>query len=340
MEKLAKQIGKKFTRKGGLSWPQDWILKVVSLLFALMLWYFVVGEAKVDITLFVPLEIVNLPQDLVISSQFKKELEVTVNGPRGLTRNIRNQHFSRPVNMENARPGTMVIQNDPDSINFPRGIRVIRIQPTNITIEIDRLVERELPVKATIKGKPGAGFEIVSISAQPPVIKVTAPGKIINPVLFLPTRDIDISGIKKSQSIETNLVLKPELAELLGDPLIKVRVTVKEKMEETKVRDLKIEFNGPTENHYRLSPGKVSVKALVPYHFLHGKDRIDLSKSLKAELAEPVPGVPGSHKVKVAVKGMPGIKVTEIIPPEVSLLVKRKNGPSKIKVIVKNRGDK
>ncbi len=340
MEKLAKQIGKKLSRVGSLSWPKDWILKIVSLLFALMLWYFVVGEAKVDITLFVPLEIVNLPQDLVISNQFKKELEVTVNGPRGLTRNIRNQHFSRPVNMEKAVPGTMLIQNGPDSINFPRGIRVIRIQPTNITIEIDRLVQKNLPVKATIKGKPETGFEIFSVSAQPQAIKVTAPGKFLKPVLFLPTEPIDISGIKRGQILESNLVLKPELAELVGDPLIKVKVNVRERMVEKKIQGVKIHLDVPKGRRYRLSPSGVTITAMIPYHLLHGRNRINLKKNIKATVSAPIPDTAGNHKLKVAVAAVPGVTVSEIVPPEITLTIKRKQDPRRIKVLLKNRKSK
>ncbi len=341
MEKLDKQLKIRFPRRG-LDWPKDWVLKLVSLLFALTLWYFVVGEAKVDITLFVPLEIVNLPQDLVISNQFKKELEVTVNGPRGLTRNIRNQHFSRPVNMENARPGTMVIQNGPDSINFPRGIRVIRIQPTNITIEIDRLREAALPVKPMTRGETAKGFEIVSISADPRVIKVTAPSKILEPVQFLPTKVIDIKDIKESRLVETHLDLGPELAELIGDPLIKVRITVREKMEEQEIKRLKVTLNKPAGSRlaYTLSPSTVSVKAMIPFHILHGKQRHEPRSLLKAVVPQPMPKAPGTYSVKPIIAAAGGVKVTGITPPELKLTISQKNGPATIRVISNRKGKK
>ena len=40
-----------------------------------------VGEDKVDTTVYIPVEIVNLPKELIISNQFKKQLEATVRGP-------------------------------------------------------------------------------------------------------------------------------------------------------------------------------------------------------------------------------------------------------------------
>jgi hypothetical protein len=339
MEKLDKRLKMRFPRRGGLDWPKDWVLKLVSLLFALTLWYFVVGEAKVDITLFVPLEIVNLPPNLVIANQFKKELEVTVNGPRGLTRNLMNQHFSRPVDMENAKPGTMVIQNGPDSINFPRGIRVVRIQPTNITIEIDRLRKAVLPVKPEMKGKPAAGFEITAATPEPRVIEVTAPSKILAPVQFLPTRGIDVKGIRTSKQVDTHLDLGPELAELIGDPLIKVTVTVREKMEPLEIKGVKVDpgASGGGKLAYSLAPRTVTVKVMVPYHLLHGKERQEPGKLVRAALVPPLPQIPGVYSVKPGITAEGGIRVAGVVPPELKLTVRRKNGPATIRVIRKRK---
>ena len=77
MEKLVRQIVESIT---SFPRPKNWVLKLLSLLFALFLWYFVVGEDKVDMTVTIPVEIVNLPRELIISNQFKKQLEVTVSG--------------------------------------------------------------------------------------------------------------------------------------------------------------------------------------------------------------------------------------------------------------------
>jgi len=220
----------------------------------------------------------------------------------------------------------MVIQNGPDSINFPRGIRVIRIQPTNITIEIDRLGEAALPVKPVTRGETAKGFEIVSISADPRVIEVTAPSKILEPVQFLPTKVIDIKGIKESRLVETHLDLGPELAELIGDPLIKVRITVREKMEEQEIKRLKVTLSKPAGSRlaYALSPSTVSVKAMIPFHILHGKQRQEPRSLLKAVVPRPLPEAPGTYSVKPVIAAAGGIKVTGITPPELKLTLSRK----------------
>ena len=100
--------------------PKNWILKLVSLALATMLWYFVVGEDQVDINILVPIEILNLPSNLTISNQYKKDIEVTLRGARSMIQELRSRNITRPVDLASAKPGTIVIKNDENSIPLPR----------------------------------------------------------------------------------------------------------------------------------------------------------------------------------------------------------------------------
>ena len=90
--------------------PKNWILKLLSLSLATMLWYFVAGEDQVDINMLVPIEILNLPANLTISNQYKKEIEVRVRGPRSMIQEMRTRNITRPVDLSRAKPGTIVIK--------------------------------------------------------------------------------------------------------------------------------------------------------------------------------------------------------------------------------------
>ena len=92
--------------------PKNWILKAVSLCLAIMLWYFVVGEDQVDMKIQVPIEIINLPANLTIANEYKKNIDVAVRGPRSVILDLRNRNITRPVDLSSAQPGTIVIKND------------------------------------------------------------------------------------------------------------------------------------------------------------------------------------------------------------------------------------
>ena len=46
---------------------ENWVLKFISLAFAVVLWFFVMGESRLEVTHVVPLEYENLPKELMIA---------------------------------------------------------------------------------------------------------------------------------------------------------------------------------------------------------------------------------------------------------------------------------
>ena len=100
--------------------PENWILKLVSLCLAIMLWYFVVGEDQVDINIQVPIEILNLPETVSSFPISTKEiLMFRFAVPRSMIQELRNKNITRPVDLSNAEPGTIVIKNDENPFLFP-----------------------------------------------------------------------------------------------------------------------------------------------------------------------------------------------------------------------------
>ena len=99
MEKLAWQGEQNMNFRLFRNKPKNWILKLISLTLATMLWYFVAGEDQVDINMLVPIEFLNLPANLTISNQYKKDLEVTVRGPRSMIQELRSRNITRPVDL-------------------------------------------------------------------------------------------------------------------------------------------------------------------------------------------------------------------------------------------------
>ena len=63
---------------------KEWFPILISLALAIVVWFNVGGEQKVDTSVMIPVEVINLSRDLVISNQFKRQIEVAVNGPRSL----------------------------------------------------------------------------------------------------------------------------------------------------------------------------------------------------------------------------------------------------------------
>jgi len=296
MEKLAKQIINK-KRLPKWSWPKDWLAMLISLFFATLLWYFVSGEDRVDMNVKIPVEIVNLPRDLVISNQYKNQLDVTVSGPRAMIREISRQHITRSIDLSKADPGTIQIRNDLDSIPLPRGIETLRIVPPNIVLLLDRQIQREMLIEHLVSGTLPDGYTLMDITLDPQKLVLSGPSAILGSQDILTTRAIELSGITSSVSRRVSLDLNPDLADLAGEPIITARITVQEKIIDKQVHGIPINPIGLGEGLYaRPINTVVSVKAQMPYSMT--KETADLRSLFQATI-QVASLDPGRYKLKV-----------------------------------------
>jgi len=328
MEKLVQQV---LAYLNTIPRPKNWVLKLISFFFALFLWYFVAGEDKVDMTVMIPIEIVNLPRGMVISNQFKKQLEVTVSGQRSMIRGLSTQHITRTVDLSHAEPGKVVINNKPDSVPFPWGISVLRLQPTNVTLLIDRLIEKELKIEPTVTGSPPDGFKFVTVTLEPAVINITGPKSVLDEEQYLHTHLIDITNLRGNTVKQVSLDLKPEINELLGETVVTANIFIVEKKLEQQISNIPLEFAKNGDEKYLLPPTKVDLQAEIPITLI--KDTKDLRTIFHA-FVDPNVVSPGQNefivKIKIAdyaAKFKDQIRIIDFSPKTVPLRIIEEKRP-------------
>ncbi len=319
MEKLARfnkgRLNDFFTRIR----LKEWALKVLSLCLAVFLWYFVVGEDQVDINISVPIEALNLPADLVISNQYKKDIEASIRGPRSIIQELRNQNITRPVDLSKAVPGTMVVKNESDSIPFPNGITVLRLQPANTTLLIDKLIQKDLPIHPVIEGEPMAGYTLTGVKLNPETLMVSGPKNILDAHLALKTYVINLDGLSHSTTLQVQLNLTPEMLNLIGETIVSVEITVAERMLKKTVRGIPVnvrDADGPVKT----VPGTVAVEAEIPENLI--RDTPELVMLFRASVGAKNIQLPKQVKVNVTGVSVPNhapVKIIAIAPDTVSL---------------------
>ena len=293
MEKLAvqgiiKQLRKLFSpQRWQRLWAKDWVLKGISLLLATLLWYYVGGEEKVDKIVMMPIEIINLPRDLVISNQFKKEIEVTVSGPRTRIEEMIERDITRQINLAEAMPGTNVIENDNGAINVPSGVTVLRIQPSSIILSLDKLIQKQFPVIPLTAGDAPSGYILKNLVMDPDTITITGPQTILGQVDELRTKVIDITGMTVTRQLQVPLDLAPSFVELIGQTSVTAEVIIQPQMQMKKLVDVPIDISAEEAAGKQLFPKSVEVVANIPVLLI--KEKKDI-KSLFSVTALPVEG--------------------------------------------------
>jgi len=117
---------------------ENLLLKLISLAFALVLWFFVMGEQRHEVSHLVPVDYRNLPKGLVIANDVPVVVTVTVSGPRALLTRLSPEELSLPLDMADLSPGMTSFRRLDEKLRAPNGLVVTRISPAGIDVRLER----------------------------------------------------------------------------------------------------------------------------------------------------------------------------------------------------------
>ncbi len=201
-------------------------LKILSLFFAVILWLFVVGERGTEIGFLIPLELKDIPTGFMVSNEVKNLVEVRVSGPRTLLTSLSPSQMRIALDLSKSEKGTNLFQILPEDISVPRGINVTAVKPSSVTIELEKVITIEVPVKVRMSGSPLKGYKLGDIIVNPSVVTLTGAEGDLKGLKAVSTVPIDIKGISESVVKKAPLELKGLKVAKMQPDTVEISITI------------------------------------------------------------------------------------------------------------------
>jgi YbbR domain-containing protein len=201
--------------------------KILALVLAVILWFLVVGEERAEVGLTIPLELVNMPRDLIVVNNLPQGIDIRVNGPRSLIRSLTTRDLSKSLDLSNTRAGTVTYSISSEGIRLPRGVAVTRIHPTQVVVVLQKQIKKMIPVRARVIGRPASGYEVGLVRIRPEEVEVAGPEEVIKDLENLTTKPVDIGGRRESLVQEVYLDFRFPQIHLSRNQTIEVEVKIK-----------------------------------------------------------------------------------------------------------------
>lgn len=179
----------------------NWTLKLISLACALLLWFFIMGERRLEVGYRVPLELQNMPSGLMVANEIPSMVDVRVSGPRTLLMKVSPNDISVTVDLTGLRPGLTSFRRLEERLNLPSGLRVTRLSPSFIDLRLERIQQKQVPIKISLTGEPMSGYQIESIKALPDRVVIEGSESELKNVTEVTTEDVDVAGVNSSFSL-------------------------------------------------------------------------------------------------------------------------------------------
>ncbi len=204
--------------------------KLLSLGVALLLWALVASEPELGTLATVPLEYRNLPDDLEISAEPVSQVVLELRGPSGELRGL-NEGGSPAVilDMSGMRPGIHTFPIVDRNVKLPRGVRLVRANPSEVRFEFDRRLTHAVPVRARIINQGQNGYMVESERVEPSELQVEGPAKRVSRITEVVTDPVDVSSVVGSSEFRVNAFVDDPYVRFVESPQVVVTVTMKKR---------------------------------------------------------------------------------------------------------------
>ncbi len=200
-------------------------LKLFSLIFAIIVWGYVVGGTKQDIVYTAGLVIKSLPSGYAVSNDLPKEIHVKLRGSRiALMRLNKKIFFTINENYLLTRKNTIILSRS--YLNLPADIKIVSIRPSIIPVIISKVITKYIKILPVVVGRPPAGYYLKNINVFPQYVQVRGPKDIVGHMSVVKTISINLKNVYKSKSLTVSLRKSTKLVKIMYNKKVSVNITI------------------------------------------------------------------------------------------------------------------
>ena len=189
-------------------WIFDHLLyKIVALLIACVLWASAQGVTDVEQSFDIPIQVEDVPENVVVIEESAHEINVRVMGSRAALRQVQKnvQHYS--VSFEGSQAGEARLAVNKEQITLPRGARIVASSPSTLVYTLEVVSSKVVPVRADLAGELPPGFKLKRLSIEPKELAITGAKRAIRNMREVVTDRIDLAGLRESTTLESPVLL-------------------------------------------------------------------------------------------------------------------------------------
>jgi len=259
-------------------------LLLLSVLLGVSLWVFVTDTENPTIVERFPQPLVvvavNVDESLAVANQLPT-ITVRVSAPSDRWEQLTVANFRAVVDLANfdARSQEVPVEVEIEGVN---GVRVVDTEPSTITVNLEDLVTKQVPVDTRIIGTLPIGYELGEMTPDQSEVTVSGPDSLVQ-LVSTAAADVNVTGL--TVGVEQTVELKPlgaggsEIRGVRIEP-VSLRVGL-EVTQSTIVRTvpLSVEVIGSPAPGFRVSgvdSSPPAVRVQGPIEALQALDTIDL----------------------------------------------------------------
>ncbi|HXI12796.1 MAG TPA: CdaR family protein [Thermoanaerobaculia bacterium] len=172
--------------------------KLLALSLAVATWTVVSAprrERVVELPFDVPLALVAVPKDLVVTTATRETISARLRGRLTVLRSLSAQNLAVTLDLSEYRAGDWIFTLRPQALNVPPEVEVVALEPTKVRLKLDPRRQKYVPIRPFLVGELPAGFTTDGVpEVIPEQALVSGPASLIRDVTEVATERIILTG--------------------------------------------------------------------------------------------------------------------------------------------------
>ncbi|BBO78426.1 adenylate cyclase [Desulfosarcina widdelii] len=178
------------------------------------IWFSFARGLEALVTLEVPVEFMNRDPNLEIFSASASSVSLQLSGSGSLIKSIRSDQVKIKLDLANAVAGLNQIPIARESIALPPGIQLKQVDPQMLEVNLDRPVQKTLPIQPDWTGKLADNLILEDARLVPDTVKVVGGSQMLKDIHTIYTEKIPLDNITTGGTVSVSLVLQPSSLKL------------------------------------------------------------------------------------------------------------------------------
>lgn len=291
-------------------------LKLAALALGTLLW-FTVSSEEVERLITVPIVSRNLPNGLEITDR-PGDVEVRVRGSSPEIAGLTAAQVSVVADLAGTEAGEAVVLLEPSDVRAPLGVDVTQVEPGTVTFVLEKSAAADVPVRATIEGRPAAGYVFRDATVEPRSVVVVGPASRLRSTTFAVTDRVSIEGQSAPFVQVVGVGVSDKYVRLQEERSVRVFVRIEPASAERTLDGRTVMFrNVPAGRQALVEPAQVAVT-------VQGRAGVvaDLPESSVQAWVDLAGLAPGQHERPVNVTLPPDFSLIAVRPATVAVRIR------------------
>ena len=185
------------------TWKDNLIYKLIAVLLAVLLWLYVTADQNppLEKTLNLSVNYENLLDNLTLTSK-TNVVNIKIRGEQKIINGLGLKDFEARVDLAQVKLGQQAL---PVIIGNPLGIEITDVFPKEVSVNVDMIAERQVPVTAALLGETAHGYSSFKATVKPSQVVIRGPANILD---NLEEARVDVNLNSAQSNLVLNLPIK------------------------------------------------------------------------------------------------------------------------------------